>query len=70
LDKINRGFAYENDMLVKLNTIKAKVVDIPHPAIYGDQNSKIHYHKFIVATSWLLFEDFFWRIWKKYVSAN
>lgn len=67
LDKINKGFAYENDILVKLNVIGAKVMDIPHPAVYRNQNSKISYPQFILATSWLLFSDFFWRVWKKYL---
>jgi hypothetical protein len=67
LDKLNRGFAYENDILVKLNVIGAKVVDVPHPAIYGSQNSKIYYPKFIFETSRLLLYDFIWRIWRKYL---
>ena len=67
LDKIYRGFAYENDMLVKLNVIGAKVIDIPHPAIYKGQNSKIQYPLFIFETSWLLLKDFIWRIWKEYL---
>ena len=67
LDKIYGGFAYENDMLVKLNAIGARVINIPHPAIYGDQISKIKYPQFVVETSWLLLKDFFWRIWKKYL---
>ena len=67
LDKLNRGFAYENDILVKLNVIGAKVVDIPHPSIYGSQNSKIYYPKFILETSRLLLYDFIWRIWRKYL---
>jgi len=67
LDKIYRGFAYENDMLVKLNVVGAKIIEIPHPAIYGEQISKIKYPKFVVTTSWLLLTDFLWRIWKKYL---
>jgi glycosyltransferase involved in cell wall biosynthesis len=66
LDKLNRGFAYENDMLVKLNVIGAKVIEIPHPAVYRGQNSKINYPSFIFATSWLLLSDFAWRICIKY----
>jgi len=67
LDGVEKGFAFENDMLVKLNVVRAKVQDIPHPAIYRGQRSKINYLKFIFNTSWILFKDFFWRIWMKYV---
>jgi len=67
LDKIERGFAFENDMLVKLNVVGARVKDVPHPAIYRGQHSKIRYFEFIVNTSWILLRGFFWRIWVKYI---
>jgi len=66
LDKIEKGFAFENDMLVKLNVVRARVTDVQHPAVYRGQNSKIHYSKFIFNTSWILLKDFSWRIWTKY----
>ena len=66
LDRIKEGFAFENDILVKLNVIGARVVNIPHPAIYQGQHSKIRYPRFIVKTSWLLLKDFLWRLKVKY----
>jgi len=68
LDKIEKGFAFENDLLVKLNVVGARVVDVPHSALYQGQKSKIRYPSFIIKTSWLLLRDFVWRIWIKYVS--
>ncbi len=65
LDRIVTGFAFENDMLVKLNVAGARVVDIPHAAVYRGQKSKIRYSKFILHTSWVLLKDFFWRVWMK-----
>ena len=62
LDKIYRGFAFENDMLVKLHVAGARVVDVSHPSVYGRQQSKIRYPHFIVETSWLLLKDFLWRL--------
>lgn len=67
LDRIEKGFAFENDMLVKLNAAGARVIDVPHPAKYGKERSKIKYPHFIVRTSWVLLQDFFWRIWVKYL---
>lgn len=67
LDKIEKGFAFENDMLVKLNVLGARVVDVPHPAIYGKERSKIRYHKYIVNTSWVLLKLFLWRLKVKYL---
>ncbi len=63
---IEPGFAFENDMLVKLNAAGARVIDVEHPAVYRGQHSKIHYSNFIFRTSWILFKDFFWRIRVKY----
>ena len=67
LDEIEKGFAFENDMLVKLNAIGAIVVDVPHPAIYREQQSKIRYPYFIFRTSWLLLKDCMCRLYKKYL---
>ncbi len=70
ISKIEPGFAFENDMLMKLNVIGARVVDIRHPARYEGQNSKINYLDFTFKTSWVLMRGFAWRIWKKYVATN
>jgi len=70
LDKLEKGFAFENDVLVKLNVAGARVKDIPHPAIYRGQHSKINYSRFIIRTSWVLLKDYFWRIWAKYLRKN
>jgi glycosyltransferase involved in cell wall biosynthesis len=70
LNKIEKSFAFENDMLVKLNVVGARVTDIPHAAIYRGQRSKIRYFKFTVRTSWILLRDFIWRIWVEYIIKN
>ncbi len=70
LDGIEKDFAFENDLLVKLNILGAKVVDVAHPAVYQGQSSKIRYPRFIVKTSWLLLKGFIWRIWVKHIRRN
>lgn len=67
LDSLEKGFAFENDMLVKLNVLGARLVDVPHTAIYGKEHSKIRYHKYIVNTSWVLLKLFLWRLKVKYL---
>lgn len=62
LQRVETGFAFENDMLVRLKVAGARVKDVPHPALYRGQNSKIRYASFISRTSWVLFKDFVWRI--------
>lgn len=70
LSIIDTGFAFENDILVKLNVLGARVVDVNHPAIYRGQRSKINYSKFIFATSSILVKDCFWRLFVKYLKKN
>lgn len=41
LDKISNGFFFESDLLFRLNTIKAVVVDIQMNALYGDEESNL-----------------------------
>lgn len=67
LDKTYRGYAFENDMLVKLNIHDISVKNVAIPARYADEKSKIHYPTFIVKTSLYLMNALLWRSWKKYV---
>lgn len=67
LDSIYPWYGYPNDMLVKLNVYGFRVIDVPHPAIYGKEKSKIKYSKYILKVSWLLLKNFFWRLKMKYV---
>lgn len=67
LDKVETGFAFENDLLVKLHVCGAIVMNVSHPARYRGERSKIKYLHFIVTTSWLLLKDFLWRLWVEYI---
>lgn len=70
LDSIYPGYLFENDMLTKLNAYDLRVVDVPIPARYGEERSKIKYSKFIIEGLWLLLKDFLWRMKVKYVVRN
>lgn len=39
LDKIHRHYFFESDMLFRLGTVRACVLDIPMAAVYGDEES-------------------------------
>jgi len=41
LDKIARDYFFESDMLFRLNTLRAVVMDLPADAIYGDEKSNM-----------------------------
>ena len=51
--RIARRFFFESDMLFQLSIVRAKVVDIPMPAIYGDEVSNLSVFRSIF--------DFFFR---------
>jgi glycosyltransferase involved in cell wall biosynthesis len=70
LNKVETGFAFENDLLVKLHVCGARVADVSHPARYRGERSKIKYLHFMVSTSWLLLKDFLWRLRVEYVRRH
>lgn len=41
LDRVSRGYFFETDMLFRLNTVRAVVVDVPMDARYGDERSSL-----------------------------
>jgi glycosyltransferase involved in cell wall biosynthesis len=70
LDGIYPRYGYCNDLLVKLNVVGFRVINVPHPARYGMEKSKIRYHTYIYRLSGLLLRDFLWRLKMKYVVLN
>jgi glycosyltransferase involved in cell wall biosynthesis len=49
LDKIDRGYFFESDMLFRLYTIRAVVRDVPMPAKYGDETSNLRIRRVAVS---------------------
>ena len=46
-NKISKRYFFETDMLFRLNTLRAVVVDVPMDAKYGDEISNLKIHKII-----------------------
>ena len=67
LDKVYPRYGYCNDLLVKLNVAGCKVADVPIPARYGKERSKIKYGTYITKVSPLLLRSFLWRLRMKYL---
>jgi len=59
-------YGYCNDLLAKLNVHRFRVVDVPIPARYGREQSKIRYGKYIRKLSLLLLRNFIWRLSVQY----
>ena len=70
LDDVYPRYGYCNDLLVKLNVIGFRVINVPHPARYGKEKSGIMYSTYIFKVSWLLLRDFLWRLKMKYLVLN
>lgn len=67
LDGIARDYFFENDMLIRLNVIDARVVDVDTTALYGDETS----HVSLGRVSWTfpprLARGFLWRFTKRHL---
>lgn len=67
LESVSRRYSFENDLLIHLNILQVGAVDVPIPAVYGDEVSSIRLSKVIPELMNLLFRGFWRRIWYRYV---
>ena len=67
LDRLAEGYHFENDLLLHLNLLNARVKDVPIPATYNGQKSNIKLHKFVPEMSFFLIRRFFYRIYKRHI---
>ncbi|WP_426619702.1 glycosyltransferase family 2 protein [Pseudomonas rustica] len=66
LHKISRRYFFETDMLFRLNTLRAVVVDVPMSAKYGDEISNLKISRIIGEFSLKHTRNFFKRIFYNY----
>lgn len=66
IDDLYEEYGFLNDLLVHLNVQGLTIADIPHEAVYGDEQSGIEYSTFVPRLSKLLLRDFLWRLKMKY----
>lgn len=67
LDAIDKGFFFENDMLVQLNIHNVKVKDVPMLPKYGEEKSDIRPLSVTLRFPYLLIKRFLFRIYRKYM---
>ena len=53
LSKIHEGYFFETDMLFRLNLLRAHVEDVPHDAIYSDEESHLSVFKVLMTFPFL-----------------
>lgn len=67
LENVAERYSFENDFLIHLNILQVPAVDVPVPAVYGDEVSSIRLSKVIPELVGLLGKGFWRRMWYRYV---
>lgn len=67
LGSVQRGYAFENDLLITLNILGVRARDVPLPAVYGEEVSNLRIHREAPRLAALLFRGFWRRMILKYV---
>lgn len=69
-EKISRRYFFETDMLFRLNTLHAVVVDVPMDALYGDEVSHLKISRIVTEFVAKHFRNFFKRVFYNYYLRN
>ena len=67
LDRLNRGYSFENSVLASLNLENRPVADVAMPALYGNERSYIRVSRVVVSFPPQLVRMFLRRLLYKYV---
>ncbi|MFW5938926.1 MAG: glycosyltransferase family 2 protein [Halolamina sp.] len=70
VDAMYEFYGYCNDLLVKLNVARLRVVDVPRPITYGDEESHIRYRSYVPRVSLMLSRNFLWRLKTNYLAYD
>ena len=62
LDDLYPSYGYCNHILAKLTVAGVRVIEVPIPARYQGEKSKIRYGRYIRRVGWLLLKNFAWRM--------
>lgn len=65
LDALYDRHGFLNDLIGHLSAADARIADVPHPAVYGDEESSIRYGQFVPGLSALLARHFLGRIGRR-----
>ncbi|MCX6283634.1 MAG: glycosyltransferase family 2 protein [Bacteroidetes bacterium] len=66
LERIDKRFFFESDMLFRLNTIRAVVAEMPMRALYGDEQSNLRVHRVVLQFPFKYINRMFKRIFYNY----
>jgi glycosyltransferase involved in cell wall biosynthesis len=69
-DKLSRRYFFESDMLFRLNTLGAVVVDVPMDAVYGDEVSNLKVSRIVTEFAAKHVRNFLKRLFYNYYLRN
>jgi glycosyltransferase involved in cell wall biosynthesis len=67
LERLARGYFFENDMLIRLNCLEARVEDVAMPSRYGEESSSLKPGRVLLEFPVRLLAGFFRRIFWRYL---
>ena len=70
MEKLEKRYFFESDILMRLNTIRAVVQDIPMQAVYKDEESGLSLFTEIIPFAWKNFRNFNKRVFYNYFLRN
>lgn len=70
LDRVARDYFFENDMLIQLNGIGARVVDVPVTTIYGAETSYVRIHHVALSFPPRLISKAIQRFWRRHLLTD
>lgn len=70
LDRIAPDYFFENDMLIQMNAVGARVVDVPVTTVYGAETSHVRIHRVALSFPPRLIGKAISRFWRKYLLTD
>ena len=67
LESLAKGYFFENDMLIRLNCLEARVMDVAMPSKYGREKSSLEPGRILFEFPFRLLAGFFRRIFWRYL---
>jgi dolichol-phosphate mannosyltransferase len=67
LDAISPRYFFETDMLIRLNILEARVIDVPLPARYGDEHSTLSISRTLIGFPGRLLAGLIRRVFWRYI---
>ncbi|WP_256301001.1 glycosyltransferase family 2 protein [Haloarchaeobius salinus] len=70
IEELYEYYGYCNELLVRLNAHEFRVVDVPRPVTYGEEQSGISLGSYVPRVSGMLFRSFLWRLRVRYLDQR